>query len=271
MQSININKTSILLIFTIITTIFVSLQLHQSTIWGVGLSSDSVTYIEGAKSILKNQNFKQIGDHYPPLYFILIAITTLLTDNAINASKILQFLALILNSFFISIIVWKGTQKSLLPTIICSLLFATSMPVLYIHTMAWTEGIFCFFMLSGFYALANYIKKNNFQTLFIASIFISLAFLTRYVGITLVITGILVIFLYTKNNIEKTKKCLYFSLISLLPMLLWLGSIFFLKETIGNRNLIYHPITIEKLQAGLQVLSEFCSVAFLMLQTLYFP
>lgn len=257
MPNVNLSKNTACWWITSLLTMFISYQLYQTTTWGVGLSTDSITYLEGARSILKNWNLNGIGTHYPPLYFILIALTALITGDVLEALRLLQLLTIALNFILFTLIIWKGTHKALLPTILCSLLFATSQSVLYIHTMAWSEGSFCFFALLGFYFLAHYLehKNNRFPTLTLSALFIGLAFITRYVGITLIVTGVIALALYVSGN--KTKRitdCLYFGFLSSFPMLLWMGRNWFVSNAATIRQLVVHTISIEKIQAGMQVL-----------------
>jgi 4-amino-4-deoxy-L-arabinose transferase-like glycosyltransferase len=257
MPNINLSKNTVCWLVTSLLAMFISYQLYQATTWGAGLSTDSITYLEGARSILKSWNLDGIGTHYPPLYFILIALTALITGDALEALRLLQLLTIALNFTLFTLIVWKGTHKALLPTIICSLLFVTSQSVLYIHTMAWSEGLFCFFALLGFYFLANYLEheNNRFPTLALSAFFIGLAFITRYVGVALIVTGVITLALYVSGN--KTKRitdCFYFSFLSSFPMLLWMGRNWFISNAATSRQLVVHPISIEKVQIGIQVL-----------------
>lgn len=257
MPILNLSKNSFLWWITSLLTIFISYQLYQSTTWGAGLSTDSITYLEGARDILTKWNLEGIGTHYPPLYFILIALTGLITGDVLEALRLLQLLTIALSFVIFTLIVWKGTNKTLLPTIICSLLFVTSQSVLCIYTMAWSEGSFCLFTLLGFYFLASYLEheKKHFYILALSALFIGLAFLTRYVGITLVVTGIITLVLYGNGNPKKrTIDCIFFSFLSLIPMLLWIGRNYFISNAATSRILIVHTISIHKIQAGVQVL-----------------
>jgi len=256
MPNINLYKNTVYLWVTSLLMMFISYQLYQATTWGAGLLPDSITYIEGARSIFKNWNLDGIGTHYPPLYFILIALTALITGNTLEALRLLQLLTISLNFIVFTMIVWKGTQKALLPTILCSLFFVTSQSVLYIHAMAWSEGTFCFFSLLGFYFLGQYLedKHNRFSTLTLSALFIGLAFITRYVGITLIVTGIISLALYSGGNkIQRLKDCFYFGFFSSFPMLLWMVRNWFVSGSVTSRKLVVHTISIEKVQAGLHV------------------
>lgn len=257
MPILNLSKNTVFWWITSLLTIFISYQLYQTTTWGAGLSTDSITYLEGARNILTKWNLEGIGTHYPPLYFILIALAGLITSDALEALRLLQLLTIALSFVIFALIVWKGTNKTLIPTIICLLLFVTSQSVLYIYTMAWSEGSFCLFALLGFYFLASYLgqENNRLYILALSALFIGLAFLTRYVGITLVITGIITLALYVNGNPKKRfMDCLFFSFLSLIPMLLWMGRNWFISNAPTSRQLVVHIISIEKIQAGIQVL-----------------
>jgi hypothetical protein len=123
--------------------------------------------------------------------------------------------------------------------------------------MALSESSFCFLTLLGFYFLADYLeqKKGTFLTLTLSAISIGLAFLTRYVGVTAIITSLIIITCYSENNFKKRfLDCFYFSTLSLLPMLLWMGRNRILNDTATGRHLKIHTISVEKIQGGLEVL-----------------
>lgn len=257
MSKVDLSKNRIFWWTTILLTIFISQRLYQTTTWGAGLSTDSITYIEGARSILTDWNLEGIGTHYPPLYFILIALVGFFTNDTLEALRCLQIFTVAINFVIFSLIVWKGTNKAIFPTIICSVLFVTSQSVLHIHTMAWSEGSFCLFALLGFYFLANYLEYENrqFQSLLFSALFIGLAFLTRYIGITLIITGVITLALYVSGNKRKRiSDCFCFCFVSSLPMLAWLIRNWLINQEVTSRPLVVHVISAEKIQVGLQVL-----------------
>lgn len=237
-------------------TILVSCQLYLTTTWGAGLSPDSIAYIKGAKSILKNWNLTGTGTHFPPLYPVLIALTSLITGDILTALRLLQITITALNFILITLIVWKATNKALLPTILCSLLFVTSQSVLYVHTMAWSEGLFCCFTLLGFYFLALYFEHEGrrFPALTFSAVSIALAFLTRYVGITLVITGCITLIIYADGKkLKRTATALYFGFISSLPMLLWMGHNWLSHNTATDRTIVFHAVSLTRIKIGIHV------------------
>ncbi len=258
-----LNKNSALFLsITLLLSLLMSYQLYLATSWGAGLSTDSLTYLEGAKKISANWSIKDIGTHYPPLYFILIAITELITEDTIVAMKWLQIAIIAINCFLFTLIVWKGTHKALIPTFTGSLLFITSQHVLIIHIMAWSEASFCFFALFGIYFLANYLEHDkSHATLALSSICIGMAFLTRYAGLTLVITGIITLILTHSNWKKRIIDSLYFGIISILPMLLWMSGNLMMNNEATSRHFVLHPISIEKIQTGIQVLLKFLYIS----------
>jgi hypothetical protein len=143
--------------------------------------------------------------------------------------------------------------------------------------MAWSEGSFCLFALLGFYFLASYLEheNNRFYILALSALFIGLAFLTRYVGITLVVTGIITLALYVNGDQKKRiTDCLFFSFLSLTPILLWMGRNYIISNAATSRKLVIHTISIEKIQAGIHVLLNWLFLSdnytFILLIILFF-
>lgn len=232
-------------------------QIYQTTTWGAGLSPDSVSYLRGARDILENGNLNGLGSDWPPLYYILIAFSGLLSHDTISALRWLQIVTLVANLICFSYVIWKASNRALIPSLIGGLLFVTAPSVLYIHTMAWSEGSFCFFALLGVFFLARYLEhENSFTLLTFSSLFIGLAFFTRYVGVTLVITGIIALLFFAANNrTKRISTSLFFFFFSTSPMLIWKGKDWFIinTETI-DKSFVISPIPIEQIQQGIQVL-----------------
>ncbi|MCZ7551666.1 MAG: hypothetical protein B6D39_04155 [Anaerolineae bacterium UTCFX2] len=60
------------------------------TPFGSGVSPDSVTYIEGAKSLLSGQGYSRDGSpitHFPPLYSLFLAIVGIFKNDLVQASR----------------------------------------------------------------------------------------------------------------------------------------------------------------------------------------
>jgi len=252
------NHTAFYWCCTIIFTLFACYQTYLATAWGAGLTTDSLSYLEGARSILKNGDLSGLGSHWPPLYFLLIALCSSLVHDLLAATKWLQIVTMAVNVLLLAFILYKVTEKSLIASFIGTIIFATSSSVLLIHSMAWTEAFFCLLALLGFYFLAEYIqRKEKIYFLVVSACFIGLAFMTRYAGITLILTAVTALFLWgRKKNNQRIVICIFFSLISSMPMLLWMVRNMLVDNVATDRVFVFHPVPMQKILFGLSVLSS---------------
>lgn len=220
------------------------------------MSPDSVTYMRGARSILENGNLNALGSHWPPLYYLLIAFSMVLTDDFALALRWLQIVTLVANLVCFSCIIWRFSNRETCPALVGGLLFVTAPAVFYIHAMAWSEGAFCLFALLGFSFLARYLESENSVTLLlISSLCIGLAFITRYAGITLIITGMIaLVFNSRKKVVKRLLPCLFFGFSSSFFMLIWMGKNWIVShEASFSRVFSLHPVSMGEIQQGLRV------------------
>ena len=124
--------------------------LLRSSLWGLGLSPDSVVYIGAARSLLTGHGFSLPGDpapfsfspitHYPPLYSSLLALVGTLAD-PLDGAIWLNVAAFSTNNYvagFLLFAVLGSWQLALLG----SLFTLTAFPLVQAHTMAWSEALF---------------------------------------------------------------------------------------------------------------------------------
>ena len=132
----------------------------------------------------------------------------------------------------------------------------SSVDMLRIHSIAWTEPVFIFFGLSGLFLLCAYLQNRATFLLIASSGAIALAFLSRYAGVTLVITGIAALFLSpAKSNYRKIVDSITFVTISSLPMALWMIRNWWLTGSTTERTMFFHPITANHLKTALNTVS----------------
>jgi len=264
----------VVLFFMVLAALYVCYLLYSATVWGAGLTADSIAYLEGARDIIEDGNLDGIGTHFPPLYFLIIAFCGGISGDPLASLRYIQIVVIGLNLLAGALIVWKATHRSFLSTIIFLLVFVTSQPILSLHAMAWSEAMFSLFALLGVYYLLRFIhnSENRNFTLILSALCLSGAFLTRYAGITLIMTGVISLLLFSGTNVlKRVKTSLLYGFISCLPMFLWMLRNWYISDNVTSRRLGYHPISTEKIEAGIQVflqgffIPENNSIVFLLL------
>jgi hypothetical protein len=238
--------------------LFGAYQAYLTTAWGAGLTTDSLSYLQGARSILKNGDLSGLGSHWPPLYFLLISLSISLFQDPLAAIRWLQILTMAANVLLVAFVLYKATGRSLVASFTGTVVFITSKTVLWVHCMAWSEAFFCLLALAGVYFLAEYIREQEkIFLLVVSACFIGLAFVTRYVGITLIATGIAALLLWDRKKIfHRIGISIFFGFISSVPMLVWMIRNLLINQAATDRDFIFHPVPMQKIAFGLRLLSR---------------
>jgi hypothetical protein len=258
-----------------------SMVIWVASRWGIGASPDSVVYIIGARSIANGHGFSLPDSvlgyvpvtHHAPLYSALLALVDLLGLDVVQGARWMNAL-LLMGSVFVfgwavqSFIQRNSMNKIVLPVSGAAILL-TSVSMLQIHLMAWTEPLFIFTLLLGFSFLTKWLDGAPGQYLFAAGICVAAACLTRYAGIALAATGAIAILLFHPQNqlsaVENNGKTIghpvklsrrvasaaLFSGVVLAPLLVWMGRNAILAGSATSREFEYHLITWQQLGQGL--------------------
>lgn len=127
---------------------------------GVGVSPDSVIYLSAADSLIAGDGLKPIAFHYspkvaggeplisfPPVYPLLLSLSSIINSDRLSGARWLHSLLFAANIFLVGLLVYLGTARSALATLVGILLLVSSASMLEIHTMAWSEPPFVLFIL----------------------------------------------------------------------------------------------------------------------------
>ena len=138
--------------------------LSLITRWGIGISPDSTIYIGSARNLLNGHGLSVMsGDgqaipltHYPPLFPILLSI---LGKSGIVLPEVARWLNVCLfgaNILLVGLVINRYTHGSIWVPAFGSFLMLTSVHMLHIHAMAWSEPMFIFFGILGLFLLDIY-------------------------------------------------------------------------------------------------------------------
>jgi 4-amino-4-deoxy-L-arabinose transferase-like glycosyltransferase len=228
-----------------------ALAVFAATHLGIGISPDSVYYIGGARSLLDGEGFRHpLGDlisHYPPFYPLLLSAISIFGHDPIVMSRWLNAMIFAANIFLTGVIIFRLLEeKSSSATwlsVVGAILVASSIGMLEIHTMAWTEPLYLLLQLVGLVLLTWYFDQQNIILLLLAGLFIGLALLTRYAGVAIIGTGMVGLILLSKMSFRKRITALIvFTLASLLPMVTWVLRNYIFTGTTANRDFVFHSL-----------------------------
>jgi len=196
--------------------------------FNIGVSRDSILYIGSARNLSNGNGFTSwTGSPLTtaaPLYPLILAAI----DYAFKIDPLLS--ARYVNAFIFGLIVYtsgllfkKHLKSSPATAFLGTISVLFSFVLVEVSIKAMTEALFICFILIYLLFSEIYIEKRNILSLSISALAISLAALTRYVGIPLIITGIFYILLFSREN--RNTKFQHISLylfISITPIAAWL-------------------------------------------------
>lgn len=217
----------------------------------LGFTPDSMSYLEVASNIklgngITNNN-GELVNHWPPLFSILIAFISKLTNTeTILAGTVLQlslYYAFIV--FFMSILRQLKVNTKLI--ILSGILIGIS-PVSANFLNFLSEGLFLVLMLLSFLFFHKWINNSKLTYLISSAIFCGLFLLTRYAGIAFVAGYMFYILFFQKEKFIVRARTIFIYLVIIgLVISPWLFYQSTFDPQIEGRKLAIHIITFSKL------------------------
>jgi hypothetical protein len=222
--------------------------------YGVGVSPDSTGYIGVAREWLSRLGFLFNGGpgaDFPPLYSTLLALGSLVTRaDPLETARWMNALVFTINIVGVGLILRASLPGSTWIPLLGAGFMLTSLDMIKIHTMAWSESSFLALTLLGVYLLAACVERPSGRRLVFASGVVALGWLDRYAGVVLVLTGITALFLWSHREIKhRIRVTLVFAVTASLPMLIWT----LLNPSV--RKLALHTFPAEWIVSGLQTIA----------------
>jgi hypothetical protein len=187
---------------------------------GIGISPDSVVYLSTARNAFQYGSYKDFDGNalviFPLLYPGFLNFWMIITR-----LDPLVFVPLLNASLFAMLIYISGRMiegfvnhsRWYLQIALFGLMLSPCM--LEIYSMMWSETLFMLLFLFFILSLSRYLKNPGISRLLFLSLITGMACLTRYAGITLIATGVLMIFFSFHSSFKKKiLNILLFGLIS---------------------------------------------------------
>jgi Dolichyl-phosphate-mannose-protein mannosyltransferase len=237
------------------------LLIWYSTIWGAGLISDTFQYAASARNLAHGNGFSlPYGDgerlpmtKYPPMFPILLAGFELIGLTALQGARIVNIILFGVNILLVFFSTKKLT-RSYMFSLLASLLFSISFVMVEVHTWALSEPLYICLGLLSFLLIQKYFEEVRSIWLIFTALSASFVVLTRYVGLSLVIS-IGVILLADRISIrQRLKDALVFGSIAILPAALWTLRGYLLTQTLNDRTIGFHPLTTKNYVAAIDVI-----------------
>lgn len=229
-------KQNILITILGITGIGIILLVTHN--YGAGLSPDSTAYIAVARNMAEGKGFLMSnGDPFilwPPLFPALLgAVDYLFRIDPLISARIINSILFGLIVYLSGVLFLKKLTSSISFAFLCTIYIITSNQLVEVSLWALTEPLFICFVLLYLIYFDSYLIKKDTTSLILLSFSVALACLTRYIGIILIITGIISILLFRKDYFKaKIQHLIIFIFVSCLPISIWMIRNFFLSGTL---------------------------------------
>ena len=238
--------------------IFAAGIAHWSMSSDIGVTPDSMIYLTAAERLAEANGLTPIGYHfapaipsgqpmfiYPPAYPVILAATSLFTNDILTAAKYLHSFLFAANIFLVGLIVYLST-RSIWPALCAIGLVQTSFPLLNIYTMALTEPLFIFFLLLTLLGAIFYIQKAQLWVLLACGSTAAFALMTRYAAITILLPLVLTVLIQKRPSRVKFRHAVLVVGVTLLPLIGWVIRNRLIAGSSTGRSFAFHFIgTVE--------------------------
>lgn len=240
------NRFNLLLIF--LGLIGVGLLLWSTSRYNSGVTPDSVTYITVARNLSSGGGFTRFDGSkiivQSPLYpYLLAAINIVFKLDPLISARYVNALLFGL-CIYLSGKLAQRYLKSNTHAILIFVIFVLVSPTLIeVAQYIWTEALYICFVLLFLIFSSIYISQNDLVPLILFSVFAALASLTRYMGLTLLITSLAII-AFSRTSVIKKRffHFLIFLIFGILPLL----PLFLRNYLLSDSIFVYSSATLIK-------------------------
>ena len=210
----------------IASTVGVALILLRETTYGVSLHWDGINYIAVARNILDGDILHGFQEkpftRWPPLYPILLALTSFFVFDPYDVAGPVSA-ALFGLTIFVAGIWMRQRLASRFLVIWGFLALMLSIPLTWMATWALSEPLFILVAVLALVRTDEFLIEGKFSSLIWAAVFTAMACLTRWTGVTVIMTILPLLVLQRGVRItEKTRRIAIYSVISTLPVGLYM-------------------------------------------------
>ena len=228
--------TLLLAAFAVLGVVLVLLRVYN----GVGVVGDGKNYIRMAGKLLTAENWllwdRNFNANWPPAYPTMLALASGFTFDLRSVVGPLNAAAFGMTVFIAGHWI-RHRIKSLFLAMIGALAVLVSIPVVWIASYAFSEGIFILLTTLALFQGDRYLQSGKTSSLIWSAVFTALAFLTRYAGVS-IIMALAPLFLLqrTESLPEKARRVGLYIAISIAPTGLYILRNFLLLDTLtGSR------------------------------------
>ena len=198
--------------------------------YGLGTSRDSAEYLFTSLNLSSGNGFTSFSGQpyvlWPPLYpFLLSLLQRLGVNDPLDAAIVLQLITFAWISFLIIWLFSKIFSRNLAFAFIGNALAGTGVALTMLFAGVGSDYLHIALALSMVYLSNEYMKNNRLKTVWLMTLVSALAMLQRYIGVSIMLTGMCVVYFYSRTTIlERVKRVVLISL-SVIPVGVWILSL----------------------------------------------
>lgn len=169
--------------------------------YGVGIDPDSIAYVDLAENLSKGRSLDATSPWFP--FMLCIVISLDIVDKFSSAA----YLNMIAFGLSISIfIVWLSTKIRSHFILLCASIACALFPLLgHEYATAKTESLFTLLVVTSLLTLDMFLDSNKKHWIILAALSAALSFLTRYVGISIIISIPILVLARTRLSLRGFK------------------------------------------------------------------
>jgi len=225
------------------------------------ISPDAVSYIGTARGLASGDGFTTppgtppVG-HFAPLYPVVLAAGDVLGLDPVDGSRWLNAVLHGASVLVVGLVLRRATQQWW-PGLVGGALVVLATDALAYYSSALSDPMFVLLCLLALAALAAYVDDRRPLLLGVTTGLTALALLTRYVGIALVATGVIILVTYGAGRRWRgALDAAAFSVAALVPVGAW---VLWARGAHGQGSegeLVWHPFGAGDIERGVENLLE---------------
>jgi len=234
------SRVATYVVLLIVGIIAVTIVLACTSPYGVGVSSDSVSYISAAEHLLAGEGYLDFDRrpyvHWPPLYPTLLALLGLAGIKPVDGARYVNAISFGLIVFGCGALFLRRIRAKLL-VVAGAVMVLMCSTLLLVSVHAWTEPLFIFLTILFVFSVARFLREQKLWALILAGIFSALCCLQKYVGVATIITGVVLVVFFVRNRawLKRLEYGVIFGAIASGPLGLWI-----IRTIISSGGAEYH-------------------------------
>ena len=215
------------------------LMLLRQVNYGIGLQADSIGYLPAARNLAAGNGLVMASGWplalWAPLFPVLTAIPGFFGLDALPAASLVNAAAI---GGLVFVAGWRLRRSGggTLPAVWGTLAVLLSIPINQQGYQAVSEPVFLLFTMLALAQAERFLDGGKRSALVWAGVFTALACLARYIGISIIITVVLLLLLNSDRRAERAKNAAWYAVIPVVVLGAWMVRNWLLTGFVtGNR------------------------------------